>query len=239
MTKGTYEQGNTGALAYRRLRADVFGDGRLREDGELFLSIPPSELELQSRWFAGDFGREFVTTCGKPVRIVQFGHWNHSAGPDFSDAVVILGEEDSERGEQVRGSIELDTNIRDWEHHGHGENPAYRNVVLHLFVDDAGREQFFTRTDDHVQVPQVQLDPSALSAKPFGMVPEARNGRCSAPLQQMPAERINELLLAAARFRLEAKGRRLRRIADIHGEEMRCCIKPLPSRSDTEETGCP
>lgn len=194
---------------------DVFGNGRLAEDGEWFLPFPLSELELQSRWFAGDFGREFVTTCGRPVRIVQFGHWNHSAGPDFTDAVVSLGEGESE---PLRGSIELDTNIRDWEYHGHGENPGYRNVVLHLFVENTGREQFYTRTDDHVLVPQVQLDPSTLSAKPAGVVPEARNGRCSAPLEHMPAERINQLLTGAARFRLEAKGRRLRRVAEIHGD---------------------
>lgn len=179
----------------------------------MFLSLPPSELELQSRWFAGDFGRDFVTTCGQPVRIVQFGHWNHSAGPDFTDAVVLLGN-----GEPVRGSIELDTNLRDWEHHGHGENRAYRNVVLHLFIDHHGGGQFFTRTDDHVQVPQVQLDLSTLSARPTGIVPEARSGRCSAPLQEMAASKINELLTSAARFRLKTKGRRLRRIAEIHGE---------------------
>ncbi len=227
MTSGTYHDAaeSAGAAgAYRQLRAEVFGDGdgdgdaRLREEGEFFLSLPPSELELQSRWFAGDFGREFVTTCGQPVRIVQFGHWNHSAGPDFTDAVIMLGNGDSE---PVRGSIELDTNVRDWEHHGHGENLAYRNVVLHLFVDHPGGdrgEQFFTRTADHIQVPQVQLDPSTLSAKPSGLVPEARNGRCSAPLEHMPAPRIDDLLTSAARFRLEAKGRRLRRIAEIHGE---------------------
>lgn len=210
------ERGNLVIDSYRQLRSEIFGGRHLREDGDFFLSRSPSELELQSRWFAGDFGRDFVTTCGKPVRIVQFGHWNHSAGPDFTDTVVELGDGDS--GETLRGSIELDTNVRDWEHHGHGENPAYRKVVLHLFVDAADREQFFTRTDDHVLVPQVRLDLSSLSSKPAGIVPEARNGRCSTPLESMPAARIDALLNAAARFRLEAKGRRLRRIAEIHGE---------------------
>ncbi|MGK0188855.1 MAG: hypothetical protein ACI9R3_004669 [Verrucomicrobiales bacterium] len=218
-TESKHHEDYGAASAYRQLRADVFGEARVQEDGELFLSMPPSELELQSRWFAGDFGREFVTTCGKAVRIVQFGHWNHSAGPDFTDSVVVLGNgRDGEEEETLRGSIELDTNVRDWEHHGHGENSVYRKVVLHLFIDDASREKFYTRTDDHVLVPQVQLEPSVLSAKPAGFVPEARNGRCSAPLETMPAARINALLTAAARFRLEAKGRRLRRVAEIHGE---------------------
>jgi hypothetical protein len=46
----------------------------------------PGELELQARWFAGDFGKHFVTTCGDKVDIVQFGTWNREAGPDFRDA---------------------------------------------------------------------------------------------------------------------------------------------------------
>ena len=35
-----------------------------------------SELELQARWFAGDFGRSFTSTTGDEIEIVQFGTWN-------------------------------------------------------------------------------------------------------------------------------------------------------------------
>ena len=54
------------------------------------LSIPREwdELQLQAHWFAGDFGRDFTTTAGQPLRIVQFGVWNHEAGPDFSHAAT-------------------------------------------------------------------------------------------------------------------------------------------------------
>ena len=33
----------------------------------------PSELELQALWFSGAFGRDFRSTDGRAVRIVQFG----------------------------------------------------------------------------------------------------------------------------------------------------------------------
>ena len=33
----------------------------------------PNELELQARWFAGEFGRKFRTLAGESVEIVQFG----------------------------------------------------------------------------------------------------------------------------------------------------------------------
>ena len=35
----------------------------------------PSELELQARWFAGDFAKDFDATTGDKIDIVQFGIW--------------------------------------------------------------------------------------------------------------------------------------------------------------------
>jgi len=215
------DSGSVTSRPYDRLVASVFGESetRLREDTEPFLSVPPTELELQSRWFAGDFGRDFTSTCGQAVRIVQFGFWNHSAGPDFSNVVVLLGE-----NAKRPGAIEIDIDVRNWERHGHSENPAYNDVVLHLFVEAPGRETFYTRTENHRNVVQVRLDLESADSARRGLalggagVPDARPGRCAPPLAGMPADAVGQLLQSAARHRLEAKARRLRRIAEIHGE---------------------
>src|SRR5262249_7238513 len=50
----------------------------------------PSELEVQARWFAGDFGKEFASTNGDKIDIIQFGVWNREAGPDFRDAAIRI-----------------------------------------------------------------------------------------------------------------------------------------------------
>src|SRR5436190_17689649 len=76
------------------------------------------EHELQARWFAGEFGREFTSIDGRSVQIVQFGVWNHEAGPDFAEAAISI-----DGGEPIRGCIEIDPDARDWERHGHGSNP--------------------------------------------------------------------------------------------------------------------
>src|SRR6187402_1702130 len=86
----------------------------------------PSELELQALWFAGAFGRNFRTTTGKAVRIVQFGEWNRGAGPDFIQTAIEID------GELRTGPLELDPEAGDWETHGHGVNPAFREVILHV-----------------------------------------------------------------------------------------------------------
>src|SRR5438874_6657820 len=105
---------------------------RVRERALFLAEKIPSELELQARWFAGDFGRQFVATGGDKIDIVQFGVWNREAGPDFKDAAIRVNG-----GEPIRGSIEFDLTDLNWEVHGHAANLAFENTVLHVFVNES------------------------------------------------------------------------------------------------------
>ncbi len=209
------------ADAYRALWRAVFDRETRMEEEEISArndappaeaTAPrPTEAEWQSRWFAGEFGRVFTTTDGHPVEIVQFGTWNHSAGPDFTEVAVKVG------GRLLTGALELDGDARDWERHGHARNPAYDGVVLHVFFIVPEKETFHTRTSRHRQVAQVRLDPAAVGDGPPPAPAEAKCGRCSFPLAAMPGPRLTSLLEAAARYRLERKARRLARLAELHG----------------------
>ncbi len=205
------------AAAYRRLLDSVFPPrNRVRESQRCLIPDRPGELEVQSRWFAGEFGTHFTSTCGKTVQIVQFGHWNHAGGPDFVDAAVSID------GETQTGAIELDLDVRDWEHHRHAVNPNYDDVILHLYFDSPpGGETVFTRTSCHRSVVQVRLAWEALLDSQAARFAEAdaHLGRCAHPLQEMAGEKIGSLLGAAARFRLQRKGERLRRLEAAHGRE--------------------
>ena len=123
---------------YADIRAKA---ARVRERALFVSPRIPNELELQARWFAGDFGRHFVSTTGDKIDIVQFGTWNREAGPDFRDAAIRINGSDP-----IRGCIELDVTDRSWEAHGHATNPAFEETVLHIFVEKSGRE-LFTRND--------------------------------------------------------------------------------------------
>lgn len=197
---------------YRHLRSSSSSGigGRAREEDPGSFS----ELELQSFWFSGAFGRRFRSSCGRDIFIRQFGHWNHAAGPDFTDAAILV-----DHAEEHRGAIELDRDSRDWERHGHSENPAYENVMLHLFFN-TGSERHFTRTASHRNVLQVQLSLDACEDLDEHVPPpaEARPGRCSYTFAKMPPRRVIAFLQAAAQYRLDLKARRYRRVAEIHGE---------------------
>ena len=192
---------------------DLLVSARVRERA-LFLPLrAPSELELQARWFAGDFGKQFVSTSGDKIDIVQFGTWNREAGPDFSDVAIRVNG-----GEPIRGSIEIDLVDRNWETHGHSINPAFDETVLHVFIDKSDRE-FFTRTKSNRNVPQIRIDPAALPEMFSANIPLARPGRCQAPLKDLPEERVRGVLNSAAQFRLQKKSARLRAKIDNRGRD--------------------
>lgn len=173
----------------------------------------PSELELQARWFAGDFGKHFVSTAGDKIEIIQFGTWNREAGPDFRDAAIRINDNES-----VGGCIEIDLLDRSWETHGHATNPAFEATVLHVFVERSGRE-FFTRTTSNRNVPQVCIDLAALPEAFTANLPLARPGRCQAPLKDLPEECVCSVLDAAAQFRLRQKANRIRNKIEVHGRD--------------------
>jgi Protein of unknown function (DUF2851) len=178
-------------------------------------TVLPPELELQALWFSGAFGRDFRSTAGKVVRIVQFGEWNRSSGPDFIQAAVEIN------GVLHTGPLELDPDSSAWEAHGHGSNPAFREVVLHV-VFQADARKTFIRTCDHREVPQVVISGAQLSDalnRPLREVAIAHPGRCVFPLRHLSPEAIESLLNEAALHRSAHKATRWLKTADAHGRD--------------------
>ena len=88
-----------------------------------------SERHVQAIWYDGTLRPgELRTAGGTPVRVVDPGRWNLEAGPDFLDAVLEIGDD----LRRVRGDVEIHVRATDWAAHGHGQNPAYADVVAHV-----------------------------------------------------------------------------------------------------------
>ncbi len=175
----------------------------------------PHELELQALWFSGAFGRDFRTTDGRKVRIVQFGEWNRGAGPDFTHAAIEID------GVSRTGPLELDPDAAAWEAHGHGANPAFRDVILHV-VFGGDRRHNFTRNLEHREIPQVVISDLQLSdalSRPPREVAIALPGRCVRPLKNLPIGAVERLLDEAVRHRAAAKASRFVRMIDARGRD--------------------
>ena len=120
------------SITYDGTSAPVFrGIGEASKDGGHDL---PERLlwKLWKRRAARQ--HEFRTGAGARVRVLYPGRPGTSAGPDFRDALL-----DIEGAGLVRGDVEIHKRQRDWDSHGHGDDPNYNGVVIHgvLKVDDS------------------------------------------------------------------------------------------------------
>jgi len=111
--------------------------------------LPPEQL-LASLWQKRAARQQrFKTNGGRQVRVLYPGRPSSSAGPDFRDAVFHL-----EGLGLVRGAVEIHRRQRDWDSHGHGADPNYNGVVLHVALEVDGGD---TRLQSGQQVPVVSL----------------------------------------------------------------------------------
>ncbi len=90
-------------------------------------SIVGNEFALQALWNEQAFeGVALALVDGTPVKVIEPGRWNHAVGPDFRDAILVIG------GELRRGDIECHVSPSDWDAHGHRSDPEYGGLILHL-----------------------------------------------------------------------------------------------------------
>lgn len=159
-------------------------------------SLPP-EIQVQSWWNAGVFPDTGSTLRHGRVRILERGRWNRCPGPDFTHAEIELD------GIRLRGSIEIDPRAQDWEVHGHGANPAYDEVILHVVLTPppAG---WYTRNSRHKDIPILYIPPELWQETTLPRDSTAIP-RCRRPLADMPASNIARLLQAAAAYRQSIK----------------------------------
>ncbi len=168
-----------------------------------------TELEVQALWYSGAFGTAFRSVEGRLVEVLQFGFWNREPGPDFIHASIRID------GQTVlHGAIELDFHAADWEHHRHGENPQFNEVILHLFLRGSCT-RFFTRTADHREVLQVLLanTPRAIEQPMCSIGP----GDCRAPLCSLSDAQVESLLETAAQVRIRRKAEQMQEAVRVHG----------------------
>lgn len=172
----------------------------------------PPEMEIQACWAAGLLGNTGETLRHGPVQILDVGMWNRSVGPDFLRAEIEIN------GERRRGDIEIDPTPQDWERHGHGANPDFNRVILHVVLTPP-EQGWYTRNAEHRDVPILYLSPSVWLAA-MGKEKHPRHAEvalCRRPLEQLPASAIDGLLRTAAAYRMEKKRSFFRRKAAALG----------------------
>ncbi|MEW6358311.1 MAG: DUF2851 family protein [Planctomycetota bacterium] len=146
-----------------KLMSDLFSDGYRRIATACSVRDPAGagydaverkipESLVRCIWFDRMFVEDDLRTVdGTPLAIKSPGRWNVEAGPDFRDAEVSFAPLTS-----LRGDVEVHVRASHWVQHGHHEDPAYDNVVLHvaLFADTPAKH---VTTSAGRKVPQLEL----------------------------------------------------------------------------------
>lgn len=207
-----------------RSMASLYGDAlsaaeeeepdTVRERACSLRSKLPDERTLQLLLLEGRLGTSFTDDLGRDVRILDFGDWNKSAGPDFLNARIQID------GVPQTGDMELDPVPEDWERHGHGSNPAFNGVILHLACTPS-RGEWFTRNARHERIPLALISPAVLALAGTPPPEKAPERHCphAGALDAMAPEHLETLLQSAAAYRFRNKHRRHAERARYAGEE--------------------
>jgi hypothetical protein len=183
---------------------------------------PLTERHVQAVWYDRDLRPARLSTRdGAPFKVVDPGVWNLGGGPDFKDAVLEFVS-----GRRVRGDVEVHLMPSGWDAHGHGADPAYRNVIAHV-TWGCGPEPAslppgavsvwlgrFVACDTRFAPEQIDI-----TAYPFAKLPVA-DRPCRRILENDP-DLARAVLSAAGERRLMVKARRLANVlASRPGERM-------------------
>jgi len=154
---------------------------------------------------------------GKHVQVLHPGFINNDCGPDFRNALVVIGRT------RYRGDIEFHRTLDDWFAHGHAHDPQYNTLILHVVMECA-RYPVPTMVNAGREVPSLALRPY-LSAPLEKIVEHMEREEfqirrspiaCAATSDQIPAGQLGKILLECGVERLRDKSRRMaHRLSEI------------------------
>lgn len=179
--------------------------------------FPYTERHLKCVWFDPDFRpHELRAERGDRVIVERPGNWNLEKGPDFLDAVLLVGPE----RRRIAGDVEIHIHPADWQRHNHARDPAYARVIAHItfFAGQVPPETLPPGTlqialrDSLAGNPFFSFEALDLTAYPF--VSHKSGTPCSKIILRWSPEQITGLLESAGRHRLERKAERLAGVVD-------------------------
>jgi hypothetical protein len=187
-------------------RNNFYANWRAQNQARLFLREPdepnPPERLVQSIWHHQRILRDQLRTLDqRSIRVLHPGFWNHGAGPDFKSAVIQFEGEPPKSGD-----VEIDLVPAGWRGHGHDRNAAFSNVILHVVWNKSESNTTLNTLalEPFLDAPVAELT-SAIGGETGNKWPDELRGKCCAPLNELPTERVVELLQQAAWIRLQRK----------------------------------
>ena len=160
--------------------------------------------------------KDLQCTDGEKLEIIFPGFWNFGSGPDFTKARIQVD------GKIYEGDVELHVYSTDWKAHQHSSNPAYDNVILHVFMWKKRGEPRETKKNPvrHPHMPSAHIFElelknflkkgilelnEQLDFSNYPIINKFNYGLCHKPLAKLSKLKLTHLLNAAGDARINTK----------------------------------
>lgn len=152
-----------------------------------------------------------ITTDGHLVQVLHTGFRNLDAGPDFTNARLLIDEV------EWVGTVEMHTRTSDWLAHNHQHDRAYDNVILHVvWQDDRAAKGKRVDRPDGRPLPTLELSPltdPALVDRYRSLADSPDAIPCAGQFKSVSPLRLTSMLDKAMMQRLERKAAHIQEIA--------------------------
>ncbi|OGV69260.1 MAG: hypothetical protein A2283_21735 [Lentisphaerae bacterium RIFOXYA12_FULL_48_11] len=182
-----------------------------------------SERHLQCIWFDKSLRPEkLIASSGEEVFVENPGRWNLEAGPDFLDAIIVIGPD----RRKMRGDIEIHIHPSDWKTHQHYGNKAYSKIIAHIsFFPGHIPEETLPAGTIQLSLgnalkanPGFSFENIDISAYPYS-APGGQTPPCAEILAGWNNDQITKLLESAGEERLRTKSFRMGTAIRERGED--------------------
>lgn len=178
------------------------------------------EAVVQACWARQHWARQPLrTTDGRSLEVDFPGWLNRGAGPDFTGARIRVG------GTELQGDVEIHLAEKDWHAHGHGSDPRYQRVVLHVVAARAARRAEPLLGGPPIAVfdatPFLSRAVVELMGEPEDLLRRYENlpGRCGLRAAQAGPRAVAQVIAHAAEMRARNKAQNLAPFWRARGEE--------------------
>lgn len=109
------------------------------------------EWHLYEAWFRFAGTGKILKWQNHTLQIIHPGQLNEHQGPDIQGSRFIYN------GITYYGAVEMHVHINDWYNHSHHQDPAYRNVLLHVVIEGSEQSMPVHHTQNPEPIPTFVL----------------------------------------------------------------------------------
>ena len=147
---------------------------------------------------------------GNKIMVIRPGEYNRDSGPDFFNARISLD------GTVWAGNIEIHTRASHFDTHGHQNDPAFDNVILHVVAEND--KKVFNTKGEEILTTAISFDP-ALYERYISLVNNPYIIACQDDIKEIDSFLIRHWLNSLVIDRLNSKSEFISRLYKETGND--------------------